>query len=253
MTAADEHYDRLLAEHYTWMLGGDIEAATAAQTELLGGLGLSGAGDGAAAVDLGCGPGPQSLALARLGFTPVTAVDSSAVLLGELAEHARRSGVTRTVRPVHDDIRGALPRLAAAGSVAAVVCMGDTLPHLPARTDVGELIEDAAEALRPGGSFVATYRDLTRALHGPDRFVPVRSSADRILTCYLEYVDEDTVQVHDLLHTRQDGAWQLRTGSYPKLRLAPEWLAGRCRAAGLAIRHDETGPRGLRVLHAVKP
>lgn len=254
MTAAADHYDRLLAEHYTWMLGGDIDTVAAAQAELLQGLGLAARPEEeAAAVDLGCGPGPQTLALARLGFASVTAIDSSALLLDELMEHARRSGVAQTVHPVPSDIRGVLPRLTAAGSVAAVLCMGDTLPHLPGRADVQKLITDIAKTLRPGGSFVATYRDLTRELHGPERFIPVRSTADRILTCFLEYLDQDTVLVHDLLHTRHDGAWHLKTSSYPKLRLSPQWLTDECRTAGLDIHHDETGPRGLRVLHAVKP
>ncbi|NEY30621.1 methyltransferase domain-containing protein [Streptomyces sp. PRKS01-65] len=253
MTAAADHYDHLLAEHYTWMLGGDIETAAAAQADLLRELGVAAPPEeDARAVDLGCGPGPQTLALARLGFTSVTAVDTSAPLLGELMEHARRSGAAQAVRPVHGDIRGILPRLTTRGPVAAIVCMGDTLPHLPARADVQELIADIAKALRPGGSFVATYRDLTRELHGADRFIPVRSTADRILTCFLEYVDEDTVRVHDLLHTHHGGTWHLKTGSYPKLRLRPQWLTAQCRAAGLDVRRDEAGPRGLRVLYAVK-
>lgn len=252
MTVTD-HYDNLLAEHYTWMLGGDIETTAASQAELLSGLGLvARPEEEAVAVDLGCGPGPQTLALARLGFTSVTAVDTSAALLDELLEHAGRSGAAQAVRPVHGDIRGALPRLTAPGSVAAVVCMGDTLLHLPARADVRELVADVAKALRPGGSFVATYRDLTRELHGPDRFIPVRSTADRILTCFLDYLDEDTVAVHDLLHTRRDGAWDLQTSSYPKLRLSPQWLTAQCQAVGLDVRRDEVGPRGLRVLHVVK-
>ncbi|MEU5023374.1 class I SAM-dependent methyltransferase [Streptomyces milbemycinicus] len=254
MTTAAEHYDGLLAEHYTWMLGGDLETVAAAQAELLRGLGLAAPpGENTTAVDLGSGPGPQTLALARLGFTSVTAVDTSAALLDELREHAKRSGTAEGIHPVHGDIRGALTRLTSPGSVAAVVCMGDTLPHLSSRTDVQELITDAAKALRPGGSFIATYRDLTHELIGPDRFIPVRSTADRILTCFLDYLDEDTVQVHDLLHTRRDDGWQLKAGSYPKLRLAPEWVNEQCRMAGLDIRHDEVDPRGLRVLHAIKP
>lgn len=254
MSSAADHYDRLLSEHYTWMLGGEIETLAAVEAELLQGLRLrADPEDGAAAVDLGCGPGTQTLALARLGFGSVTAVDTSSALLDELMEHARHNEVTRIIHPVREDIRGALPRLTGPGSVAAVTCMGDTLPHLPSRTDVQELVTNVAEALLPGGSFVVSYRDLTHEIQGTDRFVLVRGTADQILTCYLEYVDEDTVQVHDLLHSRQHDAWQLKTSSYPKLRLDPRWLADQCRTAGLDIQHDETGPRGMRVLHAVKP
>ncbi|MFD3425349.1 hypothetical protein [Nocardia fluminea] len=40
MTTAADHYDQLLAEHYTWMPGGDIDATAAAQADLLRRLGL---------------------------------------------------------------------------------------------------------------------------------------------------------------------------------------------------------------------
>ncbi|WP_369201481.1 class I SAM-dependent methyltransferase [Streptomyces sp. PU-14G] len=253
MATAADHYDSLLAEHYTWMLGEDIEEAAAAQADLFRELGLAvPAQERAAAVDLGCGPGPQTLALASLGFAPVTAVDTSARLLEELTELALRSGHTQAVRAVHQDIRGALPRLASPGSLAAVACMGDTLPHLPSSRDVQVLITDVAKALHPGGSFVATYRDLTHELRGPQRFIPVRSTGDRILTCFLDYQDKDTVLVHDLVHTRQVDGWELRTSSYPKLRLSPRWLTDQCRAAGLDVRRHAAGSRGMYVLHAVK-
>ncbi|MCZ0204378.1 hypothetical protein OZK63_02945 [Streptomyces sp. UMAF16] len=47
---------------------------------------------GSTAVDLGCGPGHTSLALAGLGFDPVLAVDLSEPLLGELAAAPSRTG-----------------------------------------------------------------------------------------------------------------------------------------------------------------
>ncbi|MEV0364598.1 hypothetical protein [Nocardia fusca] len=120
------------------------------------------------AFDLGCGPGTRALALARLGFTRVTAVGTSAVLLDELTRFAAEGGVEPIVRPVQPDIRGALPALA------------------------------------------------------------------------------------DPLHTRRDGPWTLTTDSYPKLPLPHRWLNAQCRAAGPDIAHDDTGPGGLRVLHAVE-
>lgn len=119
--------------------------------------------------------------------------------------------------------------------------MGDTLPHLPARTDVQQLIAETATALRPGGSFAATYRAQAQELRGTARFIPVRSTPDQILTCF-----------HDLLHTRRDGTWHLKTSSYPKLRLTPQWLTAQCHSAGLEVRHHEPDARGMQVLRAVK-
>ncbi|MER6381311.1 class I SAM-dependent methyltransferase [Streptomyces sp. NPDC001250] len=100
MTTAIGHYARLLAEHYTWMPGGDIAAVAEDQTRLLSELGVRPGAAGTLAVDLGCGPGPQSLALASLGFSPVLAVDTSEPLLAELAAHTGHSSV---IRPLHAD------------------------------------------------------------------------------------------------------------------------------------------------------
>ncbi|MFF7247047.1 class I SAM-dependent methyltransferase [Embleya sp. NPDC008237] len=248
-SAAADHYERLLAENYTWMLGGELAPIVAEQTELLAELGIAPTETSAVSVDLGCGPGNQSLALAGLGFTRVFGVDTSRILLAELAEHA--AGLP-AIEPVHEDIRTVLPGLTAPGEVAAVVCMGDTLTHLPSKDDVTALLGDIAKALAPGGRLVVTYRDLTETLHGIDRFIPVRSTDNRVLTCFLEYPDDDTVLVYDLLHIHDGTAWTQHVGSYSKLRIDPTWLADRCRAVGLTLERNEPGRRGMQVLVARK-
>ncbi|MFF9022086.1 class I SAM-dependent methyltransferase [Streptomyces eurythermus] len=250
MTTAVDHYDRFLAEHYTWMLGGDLGALAAAQRARLLEWGVVPGPAGATAVDLGCGPGHTSLALAGLGFDPVFAVDLSEPLLDELAAHA--TGVPE-VRPVRADVRTALPELVRPGSVGAVVCLGDTLTHLPTRGAVAALCADVAAALAPGGTAVFAYRDLTVPLTGTDRFLPVRSTEDRIMTCFLEYPDDFdayTVVVHDLIHTRDpaSGDWSLNAHSYRKLRLSHAWVLERFRGAGLRVAHEHGGPGGMRTV-----
>jgi SAM-dependent methyltransferase len=253
MSMAAEHYDRLLAAHYTWMLGGDIAAASEKQARLLRDLGVSPGADGALAVDLGCGPGPQSLALADLGFSPVLAIDSSAALLAELSGLAGRAGHSSAIQPLCADIRGALGRHTQPSSVATVVCMGDTLTHLPAREDVTTLLRDAARSLTADGKLILSYRDLTSPRTGTDRFLPVRATEDRIMTCFLEYADDHTVMVHDLVHTRTGSTWAQQVSSYPKLRISTAWLVGQCRQAGLDVQHNTTGPGGLSIITAAAP
>lgn len=230
------HYEALLAEHYTWMFGVPFEAKVAEQRQLLERLGVRAARGGASAVDLGCGPGFQSLALAGLGFS-VSAIDTSARLLDELRAHAG----THPIRAVEGDLLDFM-RNAAAASAAVVVCMGDTLTHVESRDAITRLFRDVARILEPGGVVVLTWRDLGTELHGTDRFILVNGDSDRVMTCFLEYANQDVVVVHDLVHRREaDGRWTLQKSSYPKLRLPADWVASALEDAGLALEHRSTG------------
>lgn len=91
---------------------------------------------------------------------------------------------------------------------------------------------------------MATFRDYASApLEGDARFILVRGDAERMLTCFLEYADT-TVRVHDLLHRREGGTWRLTASSYPKLRLAPQWVAETLSSLGLAVVRG-TGAGGM--------
>jgi hypothetical protein len=121
-----------------------------------------------------------------------------------------------------------------------VLCMGDTLTHLPTLGSVESLLKSVAAGLARGGVFAATFRDYaTKALQGDKRFILVRADADRILTCFLEYAEHE-VMVHDVLNERENGQWHQAVSSYPKLRLAPEWVESKLVALGLAVRRELT-------------
>jgi SAM-dependent methyltransferase len=234
MTTVVEHYERLFAPIYAWTAGG-AEAAINAGLSELAELDLK-LPAGALAVDLGCGFGMHAIPLARQG-AGVIAVDSSAALLSEL----RRLAGTLDIKIVHDDVlsfRSHLPERA-----SAIFCMGDTLTHLPEPTNVDLLIQEVAEALLPGGRFVASFRDYTEPLLDEKRFIPVRSDERRILTCFLEY-DEDTVLVHDILHERQGDAWETKVSRYRKLRLSPERVMASLETFGFDAQ-EEKGLRGM--------
>ena len=128
--------------------------------------------------------------------------------------------------------------------VDVIVCMGDTLTHLPDQSSVAALFAAVAMSLNPGGLFVTTFRDYASApLLGEARFILVRGDEHRILTCFLEY-GEGTVIVHDLLHEREGGSWRLSVSGYPKLRLSPQWVVDELDAHGLTAVRD-TIPGGM--------
>jgi SAM-dependent methyltransferase len=243
MPSAPEHYRDHLGPIYSWMVG-DAGAAMARNRAELEALGLR-PGSTGLAVDLGAGPGLHALPLAQLGFS-VVAVDSCATLNAEL--RAAAGGLP--IRVVEDDLLRF--RAHCSGPADAILCMGDTLTHLPALAAVDRLLGEIADALAPGGAFVTSFRDyVAPEATGSARFILVRADPDRILTCFLEYAGA-TVLVHDLVHERGAAGWRLSVSSYPKLRLDPQAVVARLASAGLLV-HRDSGPGGMARIVARRP
>ncbi|MFL6427452.1 MAG: hypothetical protein ACJ71S_04355, partial [Acidobacteriaceae bacterium] len=89
--------------------------------------------------------------------------------------------------------------------------------------------------LNRGGSFAITYRDLSVPLTGLDRFIPVRSDHQKILTCFLEYESDDFVVVHDLVYLRETEGWRMEKSAYRKLRLSQAWVAAALVESGFTL------------------
>jgi len=231
MSTVADHYAKHLGPVYAWMAGG-VDAAIgrgAAELEAID-LPPPGASGLGIAVDLGAGFGMHAIPLARRGHR-VIAIDSCTALLDEL--RGRTEGLSVDV------VDGELLRFRryVAGKVQAIFCMGDTLTHLDSRDAVVRLVTDVAATLDGGGVFVTTFRDYSTALGGTQRFIPVRSDADRILTCFLEYSD-DAVAVHDILHERAGAQWTMQVSSYRKLRLPPGWVVSCLESQGLSVQRE---------------
>ncbi|MDR1990897.1 MAG: class I SAM-dependent methyltransferase, partial [Acidobacteriaceae bacterium] len=191
MALVAEHYDRHLGPVYRWMIG-DVAAALQRNQSELDAIGVT-PGTTRLALDLGAGIGVHAIPLARLGFE-VIAIEASTPMVAEL----RRETDALPVRIIKDDLLD-FPKYVS-GSVDAIVCMGDTLTHLPSRDAVARLLSNVAATLSTPGVFITTFRDYSgTAPEGPARFIPVHSDERRILTCVLEYAEE-TMAVSDLLY-----------------------------------------------------
>lgn len=235
MTTVQDHYEQHLAPVYSWLVGGFDEAVARGQRELAE-VGLPGRDGAGYALDLGAGFGMHAVPLARQGWR-VLAIDTSALLLEELRANTDRSSVAT----VQDDLLRFPQYLS--GRPNAILCMGDTLAHLPDRAAVRSLFALASEHLPADGRLVLSFRDYSKALEGPNRFILVKGDASRVSTCFLEY-GEDAVRVHDILHERGEDGWRMRISAYDKLRLGPEWVQQELEACGLRVR-AEAGLSGL--------
>ncbi len=213
MATAAEHYKKHLARHYSWLFGGFNDTVEAnrhffTMHKLI-------PGKSKIAIDLGSGPGFQSIALAQLGYS-VFAFDLSQILLDELKSNGGRLQIT----PIKEDILNFGSHCHE--SIELCVCMGDTLTHLDSFEKVKSLFAEVYRALEIGGKFVLTFRDLVPELKGVDRFIPIKSDSETIFTRFLEY-EAEYVRVNDMIYTKSRDGWKLGVGCYRKLRIPQEW------------------------------
>lgn len=241
--SVQQHYQTHLGPLYSWTVG-DTQAAFDRSRDFLKSVGILKVQQ-QLAVDLGCGFGLHAIPLAQLGYQ-VVALD----LCDELLQDLKARAGTLPIVPVEADLMDFDSHISAALNL--VVCLGDTLTHLETLELVHALLGKISSILAPGGRLILTFRDYAGTeLKGPARFIPVRSTDDRIFTCFLEY-DVQFVTVHDLVHERTPSGWQQRVSSYRKLRLDRNWVATILSKQRLAIlRHEIL--RGMVTIVALKP
>ncbi len=222
---AKTHYLGFLAGSYAWISGGQDEQVR--KNEKFFSAHAITPFDNRVAIDLGAGCGFQSVPLALIGYS-VTAVDFCQPLLEALRTYAG----SLPVETIQSDIltysswTGRHPVL--------IVCMGDTLTHLPSLTEVKDLLRQCFSELGPGGRFVLTLRDYSREPDGSVVVIPVLRQEDRIFLCRLEY-HTDSLTVQDILYSRGKEGWGRTAGKYMKIRIAPETLFRMLTGAGFRI------------------
>lgn len=221
-----EHYDNHLGNFYSWMTG-DFETRVKECEQFFADHYIQSSSK-AVALDLGCGHGIQSVALARIGFK-VVSVDFNKKLLLELYGNKQ----SLPVLIIENDI---LSYLNSCKDVTPnlIVCMGDTLSHFESFGLLDELFSRCYALSEPCGKLVLSFRDYSVPLKGCDRFIPVKSDEQKILTCCLEYQDA-TVTVTDILYEKQSGKWNQKISSYSKLRLTEEIVTKSLEKSGYSI------------------
>ena len=139
VTTVASHYKNHLAPIYVWMAGGVEHAAALGASDLAEFLGTPGY-----AVDLGAGFGMHTIPLARSGHR-VLAIDTCRELLSVL----RRQCAGMQVEAIEADLQDFALHLS--GKADLIVCMGDTLTHLPERSSVATLSSCAPDAVSKRG------------------------------------------------------------------------------------------------------
>ncbi len=123
-------------------------------------------------LDSACGTGHHAIAIAQQG-RQVVGADLSAVMVEQARQNAARAGADVAFR-----VAG-LGELATLGeSFDAVLCLGNSLPHLLTPQAIAEALADFAAVLNPGGLLVIQNRNFDLVWAGKERFMPPQAHRD---------------------------------------------------------------------------
>ena len=232
MTSATDFYDALSVDYDLFV---DWPARLAHELPWLEGqLRVAGA---RSIVDVACGTGQHAIALAERGLQ-VTGVDVSPAMIARARENAAASAVVARF-----EVEG-FGELASglADRYDALLCLGNSIPHMTDSESLEEGLADFSRVLRPGGLLILQQRNFDRVLARRERFMPpqaVSRGEDEWL--FIRFYDFEGAELRfNLLryHRRAGERW--------------EWRAEQTRLR--AWRHDELiatlAAAGFRRIHA---
>jgi len=180
-------------------------------------------------LDAACGSGGHALALARWGYE-VAGVDASPVMVEMARRKAAEAGLDL---PFAVADLGSLALLAggearegdSAGVLRlapydAVLCLGNSLPHLLAQADLVEALSGMGALLKPGGLLVLQNLNYDlRWQKQPRWFAAQGGELDGREVLVWRFADYDIptgrISFHIALFTRQESGWQVAVHTTP--------------------------------------
>lgn len=134
------------------------------------------------AVDMGCGTGVHTIALAQLGVD-VTGVDVSEGMLGKARMHAAETGVQIDFR------LGDFLTDIGTGVVQLVLCLGNSLPHLDSHDALTKALEHWRALCAEGGHVVIQLLNYRRVLARRERIVNIRRDGPETIVRFYDFID----------------------------------------------------------------
>jgi glycine/sarcosine N-methyltransferase len=184
-------------------------------------------------LDAACGTGRHALALTRRGYQA-----DGADLSPRMVERARAAAVEAGLAARFEV--GGLGELASTlpGPYDAVLCLGNSLPHLLTPEAVQGALADFREVLRPGGVLVIQNRNYDRVWRERQRFMPIeaRREGEREWL-FFRFMDfHEATLTFNMVTLRRDGAeWSYRVGATELRPIFEAELAAWLPAAGFRV------------------
>ena len=159
-------------------------------------------------LDAACGTGMHAIALAQLRYVVVGA-DFSAGMV----QRARANAIAADVALEFEVAGfGSLTARLATG-FDAVLCLGNSLPHLLTPGELAEALDDFAACLRPGGLLLIQNRNFDVVMSSRDRWMGPQAYRDaereRLFVRFYDFEGDGTLTFNILTLSRaESGAWE---------------------------------------------
>jgi ubiquinone/menaquinone biosynthesis C-methylase UbiE len=188
-------------------------------------------------LDAACGTGWHALALAQRGFE-VTGADLSPGMIARARDNAAREGVAV------DFVVAAfqeLPRVLAS-KFDAVLCLGNSLPHVIEEEALLASLAGMGEVLKEGGRLLIQNRNFAKVLAEGERFMPLKAAChqgqDLLFWRFYDFLEGGRLRFNVVVFHQAAGQWRHTVhSSLMRPLMAPD-LERALRAAGFgAIVH----------------
>jgi SAM-dependent methyltransferase len=180
-------------------------------------------------LDAACGTGHHAIALARQGYQTAGADLSTAMV-----ERARDNAAAADVNASF--FVAGFGQLAALGQgFGAVLCLGNSLPHLLSAPALDSALRDFASALQHGGLLVIQNRNFDRVLVERERFMPPQShregERERLFLRFYDF-HETTITFNMMRLWKTEDGWKQDINSTELRPILSDELASALDAAG---------------------
>jgi SAM-dependent methyltransferase len=190
-------------------------------------------------LDAACGSGGHALALARWGYE-VTGVDASPVMIALARNKAAEAGLA--LRLVVSDLERLVTATTEGRPYDAVLCLGNSLPHLLSHAALVAGLEGVARVLRPGGLFITQNLNYDlRWKHQPRFFAAQGGTLDGSEVLIWRFADYDVpaerIAFHVALFSKrtQGRDWDVEVHTTPHRPLFQAGLIAALAEAGFGV------------------
>lgn len=186
-------------------------------------------------LDDACGTGMHAIALAERGFETAGA-DLSAAMIERARANAEAAGVRVRFEPAGF---GGLAATFGAGAFDAVLCLGNSLPHLLSAQAVSEALSDFAACLRSGGLLLVQNRNFDAVLAAQARWMEPQSfqegEGEWLFLRFYDFLPDGLIRFNILTLTRSGNeAWRQHAGATLLRPQTRAELAGALSQAGFS-------------------